>query len=291
MRRRAWAIVRDTVSGFIDDEAMTRGAAIACYTMFSIAPLLVVSVAIAGAVFGEDAVSAAVADQLRALVGRDGADAIQAMVRGIDESSDSASFIPALVSLGVLLITASGVFAELQSALNAIWKVPPKPVTVSYLLRARLLSIGLVAATGFLLLVSLLASAILAAFSAWAGQQAPELAPLLQAANFGVSFLLTALLFAAIYKVLPDRRLRWRDVAMGALITALLFNIGKALIGWYIGGSGIATSYGAAGALVVVLLWVYYSAQVFLLGAEFTRAWTGRLRHRKPVPVGAEAKR
>jgi membrane protein len=289
MRRRAWAIVRETVENFIDDEAMTRGAAIACYTMFSIAPLLVVAVAIAGAFFGEAAVSAAVTDQLRALVGADGAEAIQAMVRGIDESNDSASFIPALVSLGVLLITASGVFAELQSALNAIWKVPPAPVTVSYLLHARLLSIGLVAATGFLLLVSLLASAILAAFSGWAGQQAPELAPLLKWVNFAISFLLTALLFAAIYKVLPDRRLRWRDVAMGAMITALLFSIGKALIGWYIGGSGIAARYGAAGALVVVLLWVYYSAQVFLLGAEFTRAWTGRLRHRKPVPVGGEA--
>ena len=288
MRRRAWEIVRETVSGFIDDEAMTRGAAIACYTMFSIAPLLVVAVAIAGAVFGEDAVSAAVAAQLHTLVGQEGGDAIQALVRGIDESSASASFIPALVSLGVLLITASGVFAELQSALNAIWKVPPAPVTVSYLLRARLLSIGLVAATGFLLLVSLLASAILAAFSGWAGRQAPGLAPLLAGAGFAVSFLLTALLFAAIYKVLPDRRLRWRDVAVGALITALLFNIGKSLIGWYIGGSGIAARYGAAGALVVVLLWVYYSAQVFLLGAEFTRAWTGRLRHRKPVPVGAE---
>lgn len=289
MRRRAWSIIKETVNGFIEDEAMTRGAAIACYTMFSIAPLLIVSVAIAGAAFGEERVSAAVAEQLRALVGRDGAAAVEAIMEGMDGDGTGSSGIPALVSLAVLLITASGVFAELQSALNAIWKSPPPPVTISTLVRARLLSIGLVATTGFLLLVSLIASAIIAALWKWTEQLAPELVPLLQGANLLVSFLLTALLFAAIYKILPDRRLRWRDVAVGALGTALLFGIGKAAIGWYIGGSGIAAKYGAAGALVVVLLWVYYSAQVFLLGAEFTRAWSGRLRRHKPHPVGAEA--
>ena len=185
----------------------------------------------------------------------------------------------------MLLVTASGVFAELQSALNAIWKAEPKAVTLSYLLRARALSIGLVAATGFLLLVSLLASAALAALWTWVSGVLPGAATLLGALGFLVSFALTAALFAAIYKVLPDRRLEWRDVMVGAVGTALLFNLGKALIGWYIGGSGMAKSYGAAGALVVVLLWVYYSAQVFLLGAEFTRAWAGLEGSKQDAPL------
>src|SRR5215217_1176179 len=258
--------------------------------MFSIAPLLVVAVAIAGLAFGEEAVHSAVAEQLRALVGREGAEAVQAMVRGVgEEGGKSSDGVPALASIAVLLVTASGVFAELQSALNAVWKAEPKAVTLSYLLRARALSIGLVAATGFLLLVSLLASAALAALWAWVGGMLPAAATLLGAAGFLVSFALTAALFAAIYKVLPDRRLEWRDVAVGAVGTALLFSIGKALIGWYIGGSGMARSYGAAGALVVVLLWVYYSAQVFLLGAEFTRAWAGLEGSKQDAPVGPRA--
>ena len=289
MLREAWALARDTVEGFIDDEAMTRGAAIACYSMFSVAPLLVVAVAIAGLAFGEEAVRSAVGEQLRALVGNEGAEAVQAMVRGVGEGGESSNGVPALVSVAVLLVTASGVFAELQGALNVIWKAEPKAVTLSYLLRARALSIGLVAATGFLLLVSLLASAALAALWTWVGGMLPAAATLLGAAGFLVSFALTAALFAAIYKVLPDRRLEWRDVIVGALGTALLFNIGKALIGWYIGGSGMARSYGAAGALVVVLLWVYYSAQVFLLGAEFTRAWAGLEGSKQDAPVGPRA--
>jgi membrane protein len=290
MLRKAWALARDTAEGFVADEAMTRGAAIACYSMFSIAPLLVVAVAIAGLAFGEEAVRSAVGEQLRALVGREGAEAVQAMVRGVGEAGGgSSSGVPALASVSVLLVTASGVFAELQGALNVVWKAEPKAVTVSYLLRARALSIGLVAATGFLLLVSLLASAALAALWAWVGGVLPAAAALLGALGFLVSFALTAALFAAIYKVLPDRRLEWRDVAVGAVGTALLFNIGKALIGWYIGGSGMARSYGAAGALVVVLLWVYYSAQTFLLGAEFTRAWAGLEGSRQGAPVGPRA--
>jgi membrane protein len=191
----------------------------------------------------------------------------------------------------VLLLTASGVFAEVQSALNAIWRAEPRALSVSYLLRARLLSLGLVATTGFLLLVSLLASAALAALGAWIdGLLLPGAALLLRGLGFAASFALTAALFAAIYKVLPDRRLAWRDVAVGAVATAFLFAVGKALIGWYIGGSGAAAAYGTAGALVVVLLWVYYSAQVFLLGAEFTRAWAGlRASGGRGAPAGRDA--
>ncbi|GGG26977.1 hypothetical protein GCM10010964_13610 [Caldovatus sediminis] len=278
--RTAWRLIGDTVSGYIEHEAMTRGAAIACYTMFSLAPLLVVAIAIAGLGFGEEAVRAAVGAQLRALVGREGALAVEAVVRGVgagagEQAMAGGGGIPAIVSVGVLLLTASGVFAEIQSALNVIWQAAPRAVTVAHLVRVRLLSVGLVAATGFLLLVSLLVSAALAALEAWAGGRHPEMGALLGTLSFLFGFALTAVLFAAIYKVLPDRRLRWRDVAVGAVGTALLFTVGKSLIGWYIGGSGLAASYGAAGALLVVLLWVYYSAQIFLLGAEFTRAWVG----------------
>jgi membrane protein len=271
---KIWILLRSTVEGFIEDEAMTRGAAIACYTIFSVAPLLVIAVAIAGTVFTEAAVWEAVLAQLRALVGEQGAVAIEGMARGMD--TGTVDGVPAMVSLAVLLITASGVFAEIQSALNVIWKAVPKAVSISYLLRARLLSVGLVATTGFLLLVSLVASASMAALETSARGRFPELAVLLTILGFTTSFVLTALLFAAIYKFLPDRRLRWRDVAVGAVGTAFLFTLGKTLIGWYIGGSGLAQRYGATGALVVVLLWVYYSAQVFLLGAEFTRAWAGQ---------------
>jgi membrane protein len=280
--RRAWALVKDAVESFVADEAMTRGAAIACYTLFSLAPLLFVATAIAGLAFGEEAVHGAVAAQLRALVGREGAEAVQAMVRGADPEAGvrgGGGGAATLIGAGVLLLTASGVFAELQSALNAIWRAePPRALSVSYLVRARALSLGLVAATGFLLLVSLLVSAALAALATRIGGLLPGAALLLRALGFVASFALTAALFAAIYKVLPDRRLGWRDVAVGAAATAFLFTLGKGLIGWYIGGSGAAAGYGAAGALVVVLLWVYYSAQIFLLGAEFTRAWAGLQR-------------
>jgi membrane protein len=274
--RRAWALVRSTVEGFIEDEAMTRGAAIACYTLFSLAPLLVVAIAIAGLVFGEDAAHGAVAQQLRALVGREGADAVQSIVRGVqDDPAEWGGRFAALVGVGILLVTASGVFAELQGALNVIWRAEMRAVTVKRLVKARALSVGLVAATGFLLLVSLLASAVLAAVGDYIGRQMPGLGKAVEVANFLLSYAIIAALFAAIYKVLPDRRLRWADVVVGAAVTAFLFMIGKMLISFYIGSSGMAADYGAAGALLVVLVWVYYSAQVFLLGAEFTRAWAG----------------
>ncbi|WP_159347967.1 YihY/virulence factor BrkB family protein [Roseomonas harenae] len=295
MLSRIWKLIKDAVSGFVEHEAMTRGAAIACYTLFSIAPLLVVAVAIAGFFFGQDMVSDAVSAQLTGLVGKEGGQAIEEVMKGSSDDTSGKGFA-ALIGFGVLFITASGVFAELQGALNVIWRAEAKPVSVTALVRARALSIGLVGATGFLLLVSLLVSAMISAFSGWITGFLPALEILLKALNFLVSFGLVALLFAAIYKILPDRHLAWRDVAVGAVITAFLFSIGKTVIGWYIGGSGLAEDYGAAGALIVVLLWVYYSAQVFLLGAEFTRAWAareggwkGRMRTSAPEPIGADA--
>ncbi|WP_424139074.1 YihY/virulence factor BrkB family protein [Roseomonas chloroacetimidivorans] len=292
---RAWRLIKDAISGFVEHEAMTRGAAIACYTLFSIAPLLVVSVAIAGFFFGQDSVSEAVSAQLTGLVGKQGAAAIEEVMKG-SAGGTSGKGIAALIGFGILFVTASGVFAELQGALNVIWQAETKPVSVSALVRARALSIGLVAATGFLLLVSLMVSALLSAFSGWITGFLPALEILLKVVNFVVSLGMVALLFAAIYKILPDRQLSWRDVAVGAAITAFLFSVGKTAIGWYIGGSGMAEDYGAAGALIVVLVWVYYSAQVFLLGAEFTRAWAAReggwknlMTRRAAEPIGADA--
>ncbi|WP_338663567.1 YihY/virulence factor BrkB family protein [Pararoseomonas sp. SCSIO 73927] len=295
MLGRAWRLIKDAVLGFVDHEAMTRGAAIACYTLFSIAPLLVLAVAIAGFFFGKDTVSEAVSAQLTGLVGQEGGKAIEEVMKG--QQSSGSGGIAALIGFGILFITASGVFAELQGALNVIWAAEAKPVSVGALVKARALSVGLVGATGFLLLVSLMVSALLSAFGSWLTGFVPALEILLKVVNFVVGLGFTALLFGAIYKILPDRHLAWRDVAVGAIITAFLFSLGKTVIGWYIGGSGMTQSYGAAGALIVVLLWVYYSAQVFLLGAEFTRAWAARegaWKGRMPArgasaPIGADA--
>src|SRR3954465_6191388 len=287
MLHRVWTLLRDTVEGFVNDGAMSRGAAIAYYTIFSIAPLLVIATAIAGLAFGREAVEGAIADQLRSLLGDRGAEAVQAMIRGAGNLT--AGTLASIIGVVTLLLTASGVFGELQTALNEIWKAPTPPggAVVSRLVRARIASLGLVAATGFLLLVSLLASTALTALVTWVRGMLPGITVLLGIASFLTSFLMITLLFAAIYKILPDRTLTWHNVTVGAVVTALLFTIGKTLIGWYIGGSTIATSYGAAGALLVVLLWVYYSAQIFLLGAEFTKVWSGLQGSPEALAAGA----
>jgi membrane protein len=269
----AWAPVKlfkDTVLAFIDDEALRRGAAIAFYAVTSIAPVLLIVIAIAGLAFGQDAAENAIKGQLSALMGEQTADVVQTAVA--NASGKSSGILATLIGIATLIATASGVFGEMQSALNAIWKVQPSGTTLSRLVRARAASLGLVAALGFLLMISLVVSAGLTAFGNYLNSLFPFGALVLSILNVVVSLLLISLLFAAIYKVLPD--LQWRDVILGAVVTAVLFTIGKALIGWYIGSSAVASSYGAAGALIVLLLWVYYSAQIFLLGAEFTKVFT-----------------
>jgi membrane protein len=237
----------------------------------SMAPVLVIIVAIAGAVFGEDAARGAVAAQLSGLMGHDSADLLQNAIAHV--SQEQSGTIASLFGALTLLIAASGVFGEMQSALNAIWKASPKGTTMSRLIRARAVSLGLVAALGFLLLVSLVVSAGLAALGDYLDSRMPLNIPLLHALSFAISFSLISVLFAAIYKVLPDTEILWRDVIVGAVVTAFLFEIGKFLIGIYLGSSAIASAYGAAGSLLIVLLWTYYSAQVFLLGAEFTKVF------------------
>ena len=271
---RIWRLLRDSVEAFIADDALSRGASISFYTVTSIGPVLFIVVAIAGLAFGEDAARGAIASQLTGLMGTAGADLVQTALQSA--SGKSSGILASVVGATTLLITASGVFGEMQSALNAIWKAHPEGTTVSRLVRARAASLGLVAALGFLLLVSLVISAILSGLSSYINAVLPFGALILQVLNFVLSFALISVLFAAIYKVLPDARLSWADVLVGALVTALLFNVGKFLIGLYLSHSAVASSYGAAGALIIVLLWIYYSAQIFLLGAEFTKIYASR---------------
>lgn len=289
MLGRLWPIVKDAATGFVNDECLSRGAAIAYYTIFSLAPLLVIATAVAGFFFGEQAARGELNEQIEGLVGATAAEAIQGMVAGAADTGRGT--FSTLLGITVLLVVASGVFAELQGALNAIWKAEPRPEegVITALVRGRALSIGLVAATGFLLLVSLVASAVITAFGRWLVGHLPGGEAILTAVNFAVSFALLAGLFAAIYKILPDRRLAWRDVGVGAVVTAFLFQIGKALIGLYIAYAAPGSTYGAAGSVVVVLVWVYYSAQIFLFGAEFTRAWAGIEGSRQAAPVPADA--
>jgi membrane protein len=264
-------LIAQSVSAFLADGALSHGAAIAYYTIFALSPVLLIAIAIAGLAFGHDAAQGAIVDQLSGLMGTQSADALQSMLKSA--AGARASTLAAVIGVTTLLITATGVFAEIQTSLNAIWRAEPRPTSVSRLIRARIVSLGLVLALGFLMTVSLAVSAALAAIGSYLNGIFPAISLLLQIANFTISFILMALLFAAIYKLLPDTQIAWRDVAIGAVVTSLLLTLGKALIALYIGTSQVASSYGAAGAIIVILLWVYYSAQIFLLGAEFTKCY------------------
>lgn len=279
-------MLRETVAGYIEDEALSRGAAIAYYTIFSIAPVLVICIAIAGLVFGQEAAQGAMVGQLRGMMGDQAAEAVQAMIASA--GNKSSGIWATVIGVVTLLITATGVFGEMQASLNLIWKAQA-PTGVSGMLRARAASLGLVATLGFLLLVSLVVSAALTALGATMNRIVPGIETMLHVANFVISFLMVSALFAAIYKILPDRQLRWKDVAVGAFATAFLFTVGKTLIGLYIGSSSVASSYGAAGALVIVLLWIYYSSQIFLLGAEFTKVWASHHGSAEAFAARAEA--
>jgi membrane protein len=258
------------------------GAALAYYTLFSLAPILIVAIAIAGLAFGQEAVRGELVGQIQGLVGREGALAVQAMLEGAAKPSSS---IPATI-LGVItfFLGATGAFLELQADLDAIWRVKSKSRGnfLRDLVMQRLISFGLVLGFGFLLLTSLVVSAALAALHTYMGNAFPGVSVLWEALNVIVSLIVITLLFAMIYKVLPDVKLAWSDVWIGALVTAGLFTIGKFLIGLYIGTSAVASTYGAAGSVIVVLVWVYYTSQIILLGAEFTRAYVERFGPRPP---------
>jgi membrane protein len=277
MLRKTLYLLKATLKAWSDDYASSMGAALSYYTLFSIAPLLLIVISIAGLIFGPEAARGEILEQLSDLMGEQGARAVEGLLAS---ASEPASSVPALLfGLAVLFFGATTVFAELQDAFDRIWRVPGRepPGGFLALVRGRFLSFGMMLGIAFLLIVSLLATAALAALGKWYGARFEGWETLLQVINFVVSFALITVLFALIYKVLPRIRVEWRDVWIGAALTALLFVIGKSLIGLYIGKSGIASGYGAAASLVVLLVWVYYSAQIFLLGAEFTWVYAYKL--------------
>ena len=289
-----WSLTKESVSQWSDDYAPSMGAALAYYTIFSIAPLLVIAIAVAGFFFGEDAARGEIFGQLSGLIGEQGATTIQAAVKSANETGGGT--FAAIAGIVTLLLGATTVFGELQSDLDRIWDTPkPENGGLWGLIRGRLLSFGMVLGIGFLLLVSLVLSAALSALGKFWGNSLPGWEVVLQVVNFVVSFLVVTGLFAMIYKFLPRCDIGWMDVWVGAAVTSLLFSVGKLLIGLYLGKSSVASSFGAAGSLVIVLLWVYYSAQIFLLGAEFTRTYSYRHGSRqgqeKPVKGGKPMQR
>jgi membrane protein len=286
-----WSLTKDSLSAWVDDYAPSMGAALAYYTMFSLAPLLIIVIAIAGMVFGAEAARGQIVDQLRGLMGVEGAAAVQGMLTSA--SSPTRSIVASIVGLLTLLIGATSIFGELQSDLDRIWRAPAAKTGggLWVLVRSRLLSFGMILTIGFLLLVSLVVSAGLAALGTW-GESVFGGASgvVLQVLNLVVSFAIVTVLFALIYKILPRVRVAWRDVWIGAGVTASLFTAGKFVIGLYLGKSGVTSAFGAAGSVVVLLVWVYYSAQIFLVGAEFT--WVFAHRHGSlaaVVPLAAPA--
>ena len=265
-----WPLVKKSVVSWSDDYAPSMGAALAYYTVFSIAPLLLIVISIAGLIYGEEAARGAIFTQISGLVGDEGAAAVQGLLKSVNKPSES--IVATIVGVITLLLGATTVFGELQDALNRIWRAPALTDSGGLwsLLRRRLLAFGMILTIGFLLIVSLLLSAATAAISTWMGSGFIGWEALLHIINFSISFGVTTVLFAMIYKIMPRVNIAWRDVWLGAAVTSLLFSIGKFLIGLYIGKTSVASGFGAAGSLAVLLVWIYYSTQVFLMGAEFT---------------------
>ena len=265
-------LIKQTIANWNEINASSKGAALAFYTMLSVAPLLVVSIGIAALAFGRQAVEGQVVWQIQNLVGRDGAEVIQSLLASA--SRPASGILATVIGTLMLLFGASGVFGELRDSLNAVWRVKPASGSgLRGMIRYRFFSFAMVLGIGFLLMVSLLLSALLAAAGKFFGGFLPFSEALLHLANLLVSFVAFSAVFALLYKTVPDVKIQWEDVWIGAAVTALLFSIGKFLIGFYIGRASVGSAYGAAGSLVVFLVWVYYSAQIFLLGAEYTHVF------------------
>ena len=288
--RRLGRLLINAGRSWLDHRAASKGAAVAFYTMFSMAPILVLVTAIAGAFFGPSAAQGQIVAQLSGLVGEVGAQAIQTAL--ISADNDRSGTLATIVATALLLVGATTVFSELKDSLDDIWQIPKAPTSsILTLIRTRLLSFGLILVLGFLLLVSLVINAALALLqSYWSGIWSEFLVVLTPLASM-FSFLVIAAMFAAIFKMLPQAPLSWRDVSIGSLGTAALFTLGKYVIGVYLGNSGVTSTYGAAGSLAALLIWIYYSAQIFFFGAEFTRQYAlafGSLRN-TPTPAHAMA--
>lgn len=271
-----WQIAREIVNEYSDDKVPKLAAALSYYTVFSLAPILVICIALAGAIFGADAAQGRIVGELQDLFGEQAASLIQAAIKKTAESNGGT--IAAIISLAVLIISAVAAFSELQDSLNIIWKVKSRPGQAIWgFFRIRLVSFALIVALGFLLLVSLIITAALGALYDYLSARLPITPIVLEVLNNVITLVVIFGLFSMIYKILPDVELSWRDVRTGALVTTVLFVIGKFLIGLYLGRGSIGSTYGAAGSLAIIFVWVYYSAQILFLGAEFTYVYSSRL--------------
>ncbi len=280
-----WKLLKEAAKEWDKDKCPRLGAALSYYTFFSLAPILVIAIAIAGFFFGAEAARGQVVDQLRGLIGTDGSVAIQLLLENAWQHSEGGVFA-AIIAFIVLIAGATGAFIELQDSLNTVWQVVPKPGRgIKGFLKNRLASFGVIVGVGFLLLVSLVVSAALSALNTYLSSRITGIDWVWSIVEIVISFGVVTVLFAMVYKILPDVELEWRDVWIASAFTSILFSIGKYLIGLYIGNSSIASSYGAAGSLVILLVWVYYSAQIMLFGAELTEVY---VRHRgrfiRPAP-------
>ena len=276
-------LIKRVSNSWLDDYVPSMGAALAYYTMFSLAPLLLIVISVAGLVFGQDAARGEIEAELRALMGDTGAKAVQELLASVRKPAEGV----AATALGILLLLvgATSVFGELQDSLDRIWHVPTRKRSSGLLelLRTRLLSFGMILAIGFLLIVSLVVSAGLATVGRWWSPVFGGWYAVAAVTDALGGFALVAAMFALIYKVMPSVRVQWKDVWIGAVFTAILFMVGKSLIGLYIGSSGLVSGFGAAGSLVVVMVWVYYSAQIFLIGAEFTWVYANAFGSRRSL--------
>ncbi|MDO9713938.1 YihY/virulence factor BrkB family protein, partial [Paracraurococcus lichenis] len=288
---RIWTLLKDTGEGFIADDALTRAAGIAYFTLFSVGPLLFIATGIASFAFGRDQVDDAITAQMISMLGEQAAREVGRLAEGAMGGARGGWAVA--IGLGTLLLTAGGAFGALQNALNAVWKTEVPDAgsiteTVSRFVKAKAAAVGLVATTGFILIASLAVSAAITSFGSWLEAVLPGGVLLAYVLNIAVTMGVLTVLFAAIYKVLPDRKLAWRDVFIGAFTTAVLFTVGKTLIALYIGNSNVAAGFGAASAIIIVLVWLYYSALIFLAGAEFTRAWANLNGTKQAAPVPAK---
>jgi membrane protein len=283
----SWSMLKQTFAEWTEDKVPQLGAALAFYTALSIAPLLVISLAVAGIVFGKNAARGEIQQQLGSLVGSEGGKAIQQMIANADKPAEGT--VATVLSVIILISGASGVFGQLQQSLNTIWEVQPKPGRgLIGMIRDRFFSAAMVFGVAFLLLVSLLLSAALTSLATVLKALPDSLYWLTETIHFAISFGVITLLFAMMYKYLPDVKIAWRDVWLGAVITAALFTLGKFAIGLYLGHSSMASSYGVAGSFVVLLVWVYYSSQILFLGAEFTQVYANRYGSRIVPSENAE---
>lgn len=283
MFKPIWHLIRQAIDAYMHDEALTRGAAISFYAVTAIAPILYIAVTIAGLAFGRAAARDTITSELGHMMSRESVGILQLAIR--NARGTSTGIIGGIVGIVFLVVTASGVFGEMEDALNAIWRAPRKEAVLLRLLRGRAVSLLLVIGLGFFLLISMGFTAIITAAGHYLSLNTGFSRSGFALLNLIVSFLLMSGLFAAIYKIMPNKNLEWHDVIAGALVTALLFEAGQFLLGYYLGSSAIAAPYGAAGGLIVLLVWVYYSAQVFLLGAEFTKVYACRYGSQQSAAV------